>query len=326
MYQNLPLKIKRLVRFFLSFSPVIGLTERPISKPNGISVFMRAKNEEDWIKYSILSIRDFADEIIIGDNGSEDNSAEIVEQLIQQGLKIKFYKCPHMKIDELTNFLLKQATYRWIMKWDADFVARTTGEYSISKLRQKLLNMNRNRYYLLELSHICLSGDLDHQNPDELTHKEEYIYTNSDRLTFVHPGTCESLKSPKYYTVIKLAGHYSFHIDVKSADRMFARTYWFDWMQLKDYEKYPSLDSYVDYRVSNEFGSGTVQEAKVQFVINACKKLVPYDRKRFGEHPDILKEEINNPKFRVIYRDSQIIGRNDILANKEDLSFAYDSR
>jgi len=185
--------------------------------------------------------------------------------------------------------------------------------------------MNRNRYYLIELSHICLSGDLYHQNPNELTHKEEYIYTNSDRLTFVHPGTCESLKSPKYYTVIELNNHYSFHIDVKSADRMLARTYWFDWMKLKDYGKYPTLDSYVDYRVSSEYRSKTVQEAKVQFVINACKKLVPYDRKRFGEYPEILKGEINNPKYRLIYRNDKIIGRNDILDQTQDLSFAYDS-
>jgi hypothetical protein len=105
MSPNFPLKIKRLIRFLLGLSPLIGIVEKPIQKENGISVFMRVKNEEDWIKYSILSISEFADEIIIGDNGSEDNSVEIVEQLIQQGLKIKFYKCPNMKIDELTNFL-----------------------------------------------------------------------------------------------------------------------------------------------------------------------------------------------------------------------------
>jgi len=302
------------VRFFLSFSPVIGLTEKPISKPNGISVFMRAKNEEDWIKYSILSISDFADEIIVGDNGSQDKSVQIVKDLIDKGLNIKLYECPEMRINELTNFLLKKASYRWVMKWDADFVARTTGEYSISTLRQKLLNMDRDRYYLMELSHICLSGDLYHQNPNELTHKEEYIYTNSDRLTFVHPGTCESLKSPKYYTVKKLAGHYSFHIDVKSADRILARTYWFDWMELKDYLRFPTLSSYVDYRVRNENQFKSVQEAELHFVTEACKRLVPYDDRKFGEHPEILKEELYHPKYRIIYKDGKILGRNDILA------------
>ena len=110
---------------------------------------MRVKNEEDWIKYSILSIVDFADEIIVGDNDSEDKSVQIVEELINKGLNIKLFKCPHMKIDELTNFLLKKANYRWIMKWDADFVARTTGKYSILRLRQKLLKMDWKRYYLI---------------------------------------------------------------------------------------------------------------------------------------------------------------------------------
>jgi glycosyltransferase involved in cell wall biosynthesis len=291
----------------------MGIVEKPIQKENGISVFMRVKNEEDWIKYSILSIRDFADEIIIGDNGSEDNSVEIVEQLIQQGLKIKFYKCPHMKIDELSNFLLKKASYRWIMKWDADFVARTTGKYSILQLRQKLLEMDWKRYYLIMISHICLSGDLHHQDPHELIHTEEYIYTNSDLLTFVHPGTCESLRSPKYYTVSKFNDYYSFHIDVKPADRMLARSYWFDWMELKDYEKYPTLNSYVEHRVTNENIFETVKEAEVHFVIQACKNLVPYDHNRFGDYPAILEQELHNPKYQIVYRDGQIIGRNDII-------------
>ena len=313
MYQNLPIKLKRLARYFLSFSPVIGLIEKPVSKRNGISVFIRVKNEEDWIKYSILSIRDFADEIIVGDNGSEDKSVQIVKDLIDEGFKVELYRCPDMTINELTNFLLKRTTYRWVMKWDADFVARTTGQYSIANLRQKLLDMDRDRYYLIELSHICLSGDLHHQSPDEFIHTEEYIYTNSDRLNFVHPRTCEFLKSPKYYTVIKCDGYYSFHLDVKSADRMLARSYWFDWMKTKNYERFPTLNSYVDHRIHSDNRFKTREEARSKFVINSCKKLVPYDRERFGDYPDILKEEINNPKYRLIYTDGQIIGRNDIL-------------
>lgn len=307
------LKIKRLMRFFFSFLPVLGIIEKPTRRENGISVFIRLRDEEDRIRYSILSIKDFADEIIIGDNGSQDRSVEIVETLIEEGLNINLYKCPDMRINELTDFLLKKTSYRWVMKWDADFVARTTGEYSIVNLKRKLMNMDRNRYYLIMVSHICLAGDLFHQNPDELTHTEEYIYTNSDRLTFIHPGTCESLKSPKYYTVINFDGYYSFHVDIKSADKMLARKYWFDWMELKDYEAFPILDSYVEYRVKNENQSESLEEAKVNNVIEYCKKLIPYDHERFGEYPEVLEEVLSRPKYRIIYKDGAIIGRNDVL-------------
>jgi len=310
---NLSLKIKRLIRFFFSFLPVLGIVEKPIEKKNGISVFIRLKDEEDWIRYSILSIKDFADEIIVGDNGSEDKSVEIVETLINEGLNIKLFKCPDMRINELTDFLLKKTICRWVMKWDADFVARTTGEYSIVNLRKKLMNMDRNCYYLIMISNICLAGDLLHQNPDELTHTEEYIYTNSDHLTFIHPETCESLKSPKYYKVIKFEGNYSYHVDVKSSDKMLARKYWFDWMQLKDYEAFPILDSYVEYRIKKENQFKSLDEAKIRHVIEYCKKLVPYDYKKFGEHPKILKEILSKPKYRIIYKDGAIIGRNDVL-------------
>jgi hypothetical protein len=94
---------------------------------------------------------------------------------------------------------------------------------------------------------------------------------------------------------------------------MLARRYWFDWMGLKNYEKYPTLNSYVEHRVTNENLFKTVEEAKLHFVIQACKELVPYDQKRFGDYPEILEQELHNPKYQVIYRDGQIIGRNDIL-------------
>ncbi len=310
---NLPSKIKRIIRFFISFSPLLGLVEKPAHKKNGISVFIRLKDEEDWIRYSILSIKDFADEIIVGDNGSEDKSVEIVEELINEGLNIKLYKCPNMRINELTDFLLKKTNFGWVIKWDADFVARTNGKYSIINLRKRLMNMNRNRYYLIMISHIVLAGDLFHQNPDELTHTEEYIYTNSDNLSFIHPGTCESLKSPKYYTAINFDGYYSFHVDIKSSDRMLGRKYWFDWMELKNYETFPTLNSYVEYRVKNENQFKSMEEAKSHHAIEYCKKLVPYDHESFGEYPEIIKERLLEPKYRIVYKDGRIAGRNDIL-------------
>ena len=309
---NLPSKVKRIIRFFFSFSPLLGLVEKPPYRDNGISVFIRLKDEEDWIRYSILSIKNFADEIIVGDNGSEDKSVEIVEELINEGFNIKLYKCPEMKINELTDFLLKKTKFRWVMKWDADFVARTTGKFSIINLRKKLMNMDSTRYYLVMITHICLTGDIFHQNPNELTHTEEYIYTNSDHLTFIHPGECESLKSPKYYTVIKLKGYYSFHFDIKSSDRMLERKYWFDWMGLKDYKSFPTLQSYVEYRVKDENKFESMEKAKLNHVIEYCKKLVPYDHKKFGEYPVIIKEMISQPRYRVVYKNGIIIGRNDL--------------
>ena len=71
---------------------------------------------------------------LIGDNGSEDKSIEIVKELIRKGMNIRLYKCPNMRINGLTDFLLKKTSFRWVMKWDADFVARTDGEFSIHNL------------------------------------------------------------------------------------------------------------------------------------------------------------------------------------------------
>jgi hypothetical protein len=94
---------------------------------------------------------------------------------------------------------------------------------------------------------------------------------------------------------------------------MLVRKYWFDWMELKNYDAFHTVESYVEYRIKNENKYKDLGEAEVQHVIEYCKKLVPYDYKRFGEHPDILKEMLSKPKYQVIYKDGTIIGRNDVL-------------
>ena len=44
-----------------------------------------------------------------------------------------------------------------------------------------------------------------------------------------------------------------------------------------------------------------------------CKSLVPYDKNQFGYYPELLKKELENPRYKVIYKDGKTIGRNDTL-------------
>ena len=48
----------------LCYLPYIGWVPKP-SRKNGISVMIRTRNEEEWIELSLLSIKDFADEIVV---------------------------------------------------------------------------------------------------------------------------------------------------------------------------------------------------------------------------------------------------------------------
>ena len=55
-----------------------------------ISLCMIVKNEERVLKRCLDSVRDLVDEIIIVDNGSEDETPQIAEMLCQKYEKVRY--------------------------------------------------------------------------------------------------------------------------------------------------------------------------------------------------------------------------------------------
>ena len=120
---------------------------------------IRTRNEEEWIELSLLSIKDFADEIVVVD-ASTDRTPEIVENTASKydlNLKLISYNPIYPDTFSLravdyinqSNIALKNTSFRWVLRWDGDFVARTSGEFSITRLREKILNLNPNVYYTI---------------------------------------------------------------------------------------------------------------------------------------------------------------------------------
>ena len=114
-----------------------------INKSNlekGISLIIRAKNEEDNIKNCIESVIDLVDEIIFVDNNSTDKTYELVKEYQKKYNKIKLYKyninvtkagIEHTHaiktfnkntLGTFYNWCLSKATKYNVFKWDADFI------------------------------------------------------------------------------------------------------------------------------------------------------------------------------------------------------------
>ena len=301
------------LRKILSRASALGLAPRPGRRPQGISAVVRVKNEEEWIEPCLLSVSDAVDELVVVDNGSTDGTPEILARLAPAlAPKLRLFSRPGLDHVDLSNFALSQATYRWALKWDGDFVARTTGPYAIGRLRERLLGLPPSRHFHVRLTCVELMGDLWHQCPGwELRH-EPFASVGSPALRFVRvtrvldappPGWPRVLRDPRapfpihfedvtvplYYEVARWREPYFFHLQVKKPLRMYLRDCWSDWAENPSLQgRFPSLEDYALDRARRAWSVATLPEAAEAYMARVRDLLVPYSIERFGAHPEIL--------------------------------------
>ena len=303
--------LSRFFRRLASNAPKLRLVPYP-NRPEGLSIIMRVKDEVDWITASITSIKDIADEIVIVDHGSTDGTYKILEEIISREKDlIRLWQRSDLDLCSLSNFALDQTRFRWVFRWDGDMVAHTSGKYAISVLRDRLLSLDSRHYYVIYLCHINLSGDLFHQDSKEMVHIEEYIHMYSKAAKYIHPGRFEAIKVPKYFRVLFWYEPYSFHVNVKPAKRMLLRYFWEDWMELKDYDRFPTLEDYVEERIGREFGTNSWEEAEKICVQRTCLNHIRYDPEVFGPYPELLIPYLKKPKYALKYSNGKIVGREE---------------
>lgn len=104
----------------------------------GLSAMIRLKNEEEWVEASLLSIKDWFDEIVIVLQNCTDKTESIIKKLSLPHVKIYYYvfdsfpngpgygSHPPDSVHNKTyfyNWTLAKTTCRWVCKWDGDMVA-----------------------------------------------------------------------------------------------------------------------------------------------------------------------------------------------------------
>lgn len=101
---------------------------------NGISVVVPMLNSERYIEKCVMSILaqgSVVKEVICVDNGSEDNTKDIVTRMQKSDGRIKFFRCKQKGVSAARNFGLQHAGGKYILFVDSD-------DYLKSKKLQKL--------------------------------------------------------------------------------------------------------------------------------------------------------------------------------------------
>jgi glycosyltransferase involved in cell wall biosynthesis len=112
-----------------------------------ISVVIITYNEEHNISRCLNSLTDIADEIIVVDSYSTDNTVEIASKL---GARV--YQQVFLGHVEQKNFALTKATYNYILSLDADEVVSDKLKESILKVKE---NWTHDGYYFNRLTNYC---------------------------------------------------------------------------------------------------------------------------------------------------------------------------
>ena len=124
-------------------APGLGIVPPPPSdRRPGISVMMRLKNEAQWIESALRSLAPFAEQFSIVDNGSTDGTPEIVERVARElGLDYALERLPTEDFGEVCDRALRNTTCQWVLRWDGDMIARTSGPVTLHTIREYIFSL-----------------------------------------------------------------------------------------------------------------------------------------------------------------------------------------
>lgn len=315
----LAMKLRKMTDVLMkicSNTPYLGLVPKAsdLNREEGISALVLLRNEP-WIEPSLLSIKDFVDEIVVVDSSTDDTPRKVRQMADEHGLNLKY---THMKPDYSKQFeiAIKMSTREWLLKWDGDFIAYLSGRRDIRRLKDVIEKFPKEKYYFVEFPIFQVDLDLFHM-PKDPYHTEAYLFKYSPFLVershpnarvlrrYLRTAIKKTLPPrgphvpfPYWYERIALTQVFIMHLrSVKSPLRLLERRYQAYWalMKLEVKRKYSnSFEKYVQYCMKRDFNEENVEEAAQRYAEKLMRawNLVPYNIEVYGDYPVVLKHMI----------------------------------
>ena len=337
------------------------LIDLKLTKPkldDGISLIIRAKNEEKNIKICIESVVDLVDEIIFVNNNSTDNTLQIIEELELKYKNIKVYNyfinvnrvgIEHenaLKVNDKNtlgnfyNWCLFKSTKKNVIKWDADFICirnnfkQMVNDYKIRFKNNKYalwfsgytLFINKyNKYinlksYYNEFRLFSYLNDFKWYDGDLCEFNEPYIQTCEEKIKILYPIFYEMKRT--------------------DLDEFNSRSSLIDKRDLKDYEilnKLLNLNKNLEYINNNLYfidDKNINKDIKILLIVNTFDmggsnifiiefykyfKIMGYKIKIYCES---IKKKITN--FNIIdYNDVYEINNNNLEKDLDEYDYLF---
>jgi len=274
-----------------------------------ISVSIISWCEEDAIPLALRSIKGFADEVVVLDNGSFDDTVRVARETMDTlNLPGEVTVKSGLLMYESRYQAIQMCTGEWVMMQDANLVMRNKGPHGTEALR-RLAETNRERKIIFRAGDINLYGDYLHvfkRRPVNVPHK--LFFHNVGEILEATPPTRDRPSFPALKKVT-LKGVWGANLStVRPAWRVWYRMRQSDWILDG---RYGSIPEYVEHEMGKTLSD--VKRISPQWYLNACRnqcvKVVDHFDEGLDILPEVLREELRDPRFRVVYRDGEIVGR-----------------
>ena len=247
-----------------------------------IAGIMCTLDEEIMAPLAIESIKNFVDELIVIDGGSNDHTVEFIESITDM------YKIP-LKLEVRADLRLRDARLHaikltdadWVLIIDGDEVYHTDRENNIEQLRE-----------IMELQGACVfRAPMNNLYLDFWTSRttqaqgagHKFLYRNDGNIK---PAGLRDL--PDYDgRQVYLDKVFKFNCSIKTHRRMFMRRWWYRWSK-----KYSGSLSFVDYVLDwkgwslEELDARAHKWHKERYTKNDIER---YDPDRYGYLPAVIR-------------------------------------
>ena len=296
-----------------------------MQRKNGISVLVATQNEEAVVGLCLRSFLEFADEIIVVDNGSSDATKDVCRELVAaHPRKIRFFDRPEL-IDLYQNrqFALTQSAYRWIVRADSDFVAYTSGTLDCRLFRERLLALatTNDTPHVYTVPQPNVTADFWHTGLDGNEQRDREspgryipppytaafmmrIYEYFPGFQFERLGRWEGVRHQETLreTAVALEAPLWMHCNLKSALNYLFRSERTNWRELGDFERYPRLETFLRERARLKYGTEDLVEAAERYMETSIYPyLQAYDPNQNGAYPELIKRQLErNCIYRIV--------------------------